>query len=143
MCIRDSGDDEDAASEAKEEREEEVPDEDDFADPAEIDDDSEEAIVPKMMRDPGQPTQREIDEHETAAHQPPRAWCKDCNRGRMQHDHHRMVERQDPPEETAIPCISMDYCFMGNSVTAAKDNPILVVFDNRTKSLGAWQVYRK
>ena len=61
----------------------------------------------------------------------------------MQHDHHRAVERQDPPEEAAIPIISMDYCFMGNARTAAKDNPILVVFDNRTQSLGELKVFKK
>ena len=32
---------------------------------------------------------------------------------------------------------------MGNSRTLAKDNPILVVYDNRTGALGAWQVYKK
>ena len=96
-----------------------------------------EAEVPKLMRDPGQPTERERADHELAAHQPPRAWCKFCGGGRMQHDHHRAVERQDPPEETAIPIISNDDCFMGNSKTAAKDNRIFVDFDNRTQSLGA------
>ena len=111
--------------------------------PANVDGDSEEAVVPKAMRDPGQPTEREREDHEVAAHQPPRAWCAECNGGRMQHDHHRQIHRQDPPEEIAIPCVSMDYCFMGSRDTLAKDNPILVVFDNRTKSLGAWQVYQK
>ena len=61
----------------------------------------------------------------------------------MQHDQHRKVERQDPPEEAAIPVISMDYCLLGNMRTAAKDNLILVVFDNRTQSLGAWNVFKK
>ena len=102
-----------------------------------------EAEVPKLMRDPGQPTAREREEHELAAHHPPRSWCDHCNSGRVQHDHHREIIRQDPPEETAIPCISIDDYFMGNSETAAKDNIILVVCDNRTKSLGAWQVYKK
>ena len=36
-----------------------------------------------------------------------------------------------------------DYFFMGNKPTAAKDNPILVVFDSRTNSLSAWQTYKK
>ena len=105
------------------------------------DEEPEEALRPKGMRDPGEPTQREREEHELT-HQPPRPSCFDCCSGRGQHDHHRSVERQDPPEETAIPCISMDYCFMGNSFTPAKNNPILVMFDNRTSTLGAWQVYR-
>ena len=122
----------------------EVPDqEDEVEEPQVEDEDIEEAAVPKLMTDPGQPTEREREEHELAAHQPPRPWCNHCNGGRMQHDHHRTIERQDPPEEVAIPCISMDYCFMGDRQTLAKDNPILVVFDNCTISLGAWQVYKK
>ena len=102
-----------------------------------------EAEMPKLMRDPGQPKERERADRELAARKPRRAWCRFCAGGRMQHDNHRAVERQDPPEETAIPIISMDYCFMGNSKTAAKDNPIFVDFDNRTQSLGAWQVFKK
>ena len=114
----------------------EVMDEEDVVAPDLNEDESEEAEAPKVMRDPGQPTEREREEHELASHQPPRAWCDHCNGGRMQHDHHREVDRQDPAEEAAIPCISIDYCFMGNGDTQAKDNPILVVFDNRTKALG-------
>ena len=61
----------------------------------------------------------------------------------MQHDQHRSTERQDPHGEVGIPCMLMDYCFMGNFQTLAKDNRILVVYDNRTQSLGARQAYRK
>ena len=121
----------------------EVPEEEGEVAPQGMEEDSEEAAVPKLMRDPGQPTEREREDHELAAHQPPRSWCEHCNGGRMQHDHHQSIKRQDPPEERAIPCISMDYCFIGSRNTLAKDNPILVVFDNRTGSLGAWQVYKK
>ena len=47
--------------------------------PANEDGDSEEAVVPKAMRDPGQPTEREREDHEVAARQPPRVWCAKCN----------------------------------------------------------------
>ena len=107
----------------------------------EEEEESEEAVVPKALRDPRQPTQRQREEHDLT-HLPPRAWCWWCNGGRIQHDQHRTVKALDPPEESAIPCISLDYCFMGNRETLPKDNPVLVVYDNRSKSLGAWQVYR-
>ena len=102
----------------------------------------EEAVTPQVMRDPGQPTAREREEHEIT-HLPPRPWCKWCCFGRGQHDHHRTVMRQDGPEEIAIPSISLDYCFMGSRHTKASDNPIVVAFDNRTNAMAAWQVFEK
>ena len=102
----------------------------------------EEALRPKALRDPGQPSQWEMIEHRLT-HLPPRPWCKYCMFGRAQHDQHRAVVKQDPSGDEAIPCISLDYCFMGNRNTIAKRNPILVVFDNRTGSLGAWQTFEK
>ena len=102
----------------------------------------EEAVTPQVMRDPGQLTAREREEHEIT-HLPPRPWCKWCCFGRGQHDHHRAVIRQDVPEEIAIPSISLDYCFMGNRHTKASDNLILVAFDNRTNAMVAWQVFEK
>ena len=48
------------------------------------DEDVEEAVKPLGLRNPGQPTQREIEEHELT-HQPPRPWCAHCNGGRGQH----------------------------------------------------------
>lgn len=47
--------------------------------------DSEEAVTPKAMRDPGQPAQREVDEHDLN-HIPFRAWCEFCMKGECQHD---------------------------------------------------------
>ena len=106
------------------------------------DEEVEEALSPTPLRDPGQPTKREREEHELT-HQPPRPWCDWCTKGRLHHDQHRKVVRLDPPEDEAIPTVSMDCTFMGNNRTCAADNPILVLFDNRSRALGAWQVYEK
>jgi len=106
------------------------------------DEEVEEAIKPLGLRDPGQPTQREIDEHELT-HQPPRPWCDHCNKGRGQHDHHRAIVRDDPLEESAIPTISLDYCFLGDEQVRASRNPILVIYDNRSTMIGAWQTKEK
>ena len=111
-------------------------------DGAEREEQAEEAVAPQIMRDPGQPTAREREEHEVT-HLPPRPWCKWCCLGRGQHDHHRTIVRVDEPQEIAIPAISLDYCFMGNSRTRAADNPVLVAFDNRTNAMAAWQVFEK
>ena len=101
-----------------------------------------EALRPKALRDPGEPSKWEIIEHRLT-HLPPRPWCKFCMFGRAQHDHHREVVRQDPEGEDSVPCISLDCCFMGNRDTIAKRNHILVVFDNRTCSIGAGRPMRK
>ena len=55
----------------------------------------EEAVRPIALRDPGQPTTSEREEHELT-HLPPRPWCDCCMRGRAQHDQHRTVPRSDP-----------------------------------------------
>jgi hypothetical protein len=46
----------------------------------------EEAQQPKQLRDPGQPTQAERDEHESHGHVAYRTWCQHCvaARGRGQ-----------------------------------------------------------
>ena len=106
------------------------------------DEEVEEAIKPVGLRDPGQPTKREREEHELT-HQPPRPWCDECNMGRGQHDHHQTIRRADPFEESAIPTISLDYCFLGDGDVRAARNPILVVFDNKSTMIGAWQTYEK
>ena len=42
---------------------------------------SEEAKTPEVLRDPGAPTQKEIEEH-NVTHLPFRSWCQHCVRGR-------------------------------------------------------------
>ena len=108
----------------------------------EEDDEVEEAIEPIALRDPGQPTAKERADHELT-HQPPRPWCDCCNGGRGQHDHHRAIPDAEELKEAAVPTISLDYCFMGDSDIRANRNPILVVYDNRSNMLGAWQTYEK
>ena len=102
----------------------------------------EEALIPKGLRDPWMPSERERAEHDLT-HQPPRPWCKHCVGGRSQHDQHRLVDRTDDDDEVSVPKVSLDYCFMGNSQTKAAHNPMLVAFDNRTGSIAAWQTYVK
>ena len=105
-------------------------------------DEPEEALAPKALRDPGEPTRREREEHDLT-HQPPRPWCRHCMKGRGQHDQHRTEKKDEDPGDAAVPTISLDYTFMGNKWTNASDNPVLVLYDHKTKAIGAWQVYRK
>ena len=49
----------------------------------------EEGVAPKALRQPYQPTQKQIDEHELT-HIPFRDWCVHCMRGRGQSNQHRI-----------------------------------------------------
>ena len=108
----------------------------------EVEGEGEEAVEAKKLRDPGEPTQAERAQHELT-HLPFRAWCRFCVFGRSQHDHHQRVVRVEDSMDAAVHVISLDYCFMGNNFTKAADNPVLVVFDSRTRAIGAFQVYSK
>ena len=75
--------------------------------PAEIeieDELGEEAATVPRLKDPGEPTQQEWDDH-IRTHVPFRAWCPHCVRGRAKNAPHLMVSR----DADAIPVISFDY----------------------------------
>ena len=64
----------------------------------------------KNIRDPGQPTAKEHQEHFTT-HRPYRSWCKFCVMGRGVNAPHRKSDAQDDLE--GVPHVSMDYGFFG------------------------------
>ena len=74
-------------------------------------DESEEAARPRILRDPGDPTPQEVDEH-NVTHMPYRAWCRHCVAGRGKEDPHRRVKQES--KEAGIPVSSVDYCFFGS-----------------------------
>ena len=70
----------------------------------------EEAMAPKLIRDPGQPTQKEREEHDVT-HLPFRSWCRVCLEAKGKEDpHHRVREER---KQQGVPVISIDYAFMG------------------------------
>ena len=73
----------------------------------------EEAEVARGVRDPGQPTQAERDEHDLT-HCPFRAWCGSCVRGQAKDDPHRKVAGEFA--ESDVTRVSMDYCFFTEEV---------------------------
>ena len=103
---------------------------------------SEEAVVPKQLRRPNQPTQKQIDDHRRASHIPYRSWCKWCVEGRGLHDHHQSGVEQDKLDK-CIPCVSTDYLFIGDQKTAAGHNPILGTYDNGTDTIKVYNTKRK
>ena len=65
----------------------------------------EEARAPEVLRDPGAPTAKEIEEHNTT-HLPLRSWCPRCVTGKAQDRPHRM--RKEAQMEKQVPEIVFD-----------------------------------
>ena len=95
---------------------------------------SEEAVVPKQLRRPDQPSQKEIDEHRRAGHIPYRSWCKCCVAGRGIHDQHQAGAEKNKLDKS-VPCVSLDFAFMGDEVTEASGNAIVCTYDDGTDSI--------
>ena len=102
-------------------------------------DGEDEALIAKPLRKPGEPSDQERREH-NITHWPARIWCKHCVEGRGLHDHHT-VSKEPPSDE--VPTVSIDYCFMGSSSVGAQDNPVLIVYDHRTRATGAYMTGNK
>ena len=67
----------------------------------------EEADSPIVAPDPGQPTQKEIDEHRVD-HAQFRSWCEHCVKGRARGQPHKSCDS----EKNAIPIFVFDYLFV-------------------------------
>ena len=104
----------------------------------------EEAADAPLLRDPGEPTQAEVDQH-NLTHAAFRSWCPHCVRGRARNNPHRAVQR----ESDAAPTLSFDYGFLSGGVqdessqTAAGFSPVLVMHDEVTSSVFSHAVPHK
>ena len=93
-----------------------------------------EARQPNVPLSIGRPTKREMEEH-CVSHWPFRSWCRHCVRGRaVSSSHRRKTAEAEEFARDRVPTISVDDCFMGDEESAAKDNPVLVVYDNQSGS---------
>ena len=75
----------------------------------EVEDESGEAREPRILRDPGAPTEAEVEQH-NVTHLPFRAWCPACVEGKARDRKHR---KQGGSDTKQIPEVVFDYCFMG------------------------------
>ena len=99
---------------------------------------SEEAKPPEVLRNPGAPTPREIEEH-NVTHLPFRSWCPHFVAGKAQD---RPDKKRDNQGEKQIPKIVFDYCFLGGK-DDAETLAVQVARDRRTQMLFAHVVPRK
>ena len=96
----------------------------------------------RNIRDPGQPTVKEHQEHMTT-HRPHRSWCKFCVMRRGVNAPHRKSDAQDDLE--GVPHVSMDYGFLGDLERESEEHvsPVLVIRERRHKMTWAMLVPRK
>ena len=94
----------------------------------------------RNVRDPGQPTAKEHQEHVTT-HQPYRSWCKFCVTGRGVNAPHRRSNAQD--DFDGMPHVSVDYGFLGERDFEGQTSPVLVIRERRHKMTWAMLVPRK
>ena len=94
----------------------------------------EEARPPEVLRDPGAPTQKELEDH-SITHLPFRSWCPHCVSGKAQDRPHRM--KKEDQMEKQIPEIVFDYGFFGGredeetlAVQVARDRKTQMIFAN-------------
>ncbi|CAE8634939.1 unnamed protein product [Polarella glacialis] len=89
---------------------------------------AEEATNAKVLKDPRQPTQQEVEEH-CATHLPFRSWCSQCVRGRKKNPAHYNQKRV---AAGSVPSVHLDYCFLRDG-----DEELLTVIVVRDKITGA------
>ena len=104
----------------------------------EMDEEEYEARPAKKMRDPGAPTEEEIQAH-NITHMPFRAWCPACVAGKAKGRPHRQGEEE---EKKGVPQIVFDYGFMGSDGDE-ETMAIQVAKDRRSRMIFAHVVPRK
>ena len=108
----------------------------------EVEEEPEQAVAPKVSKDPGLPTAQEREAHR-ATHLPYRAWCEECVMASKSNPGHKHT-KYEPPE---IPEVGVDYGFLreegeDSSLTlmVVKDRESRVIFTHQVPTKGAgWQ----
>ena len=102
-----------------------------------MDEEPEEARVPKVLKSPLQPTAREVDER-NLTHLPFRDWCPHCIMGKARNIPHK----KQKDREHLVPHIHVDYGFLGTEEDEEK-MIIQVARDEESRALLAHAVPRK
>ena len=90
-----------------------------------------EAHEGRGMRKPKAPTKKEMEEH-LPTHLPYREWCPQCVAGQAIGIQHKSKGKD---EEAIGITVSMDYCFLSNTEDDEEKEPVLVMYDDRTKAV--------
>ena len=84
----------------------------------------------RVARNPGDPTDKEVEEHVT--HLPHRSWCPVCVKARGKEEAHKKVR-----EQGEVPTVSMDYKSFGEASTEEDKVTMIVVKDETTGCVAA------
>ena len=95
---------------------------------SDADDEHEEGMKAKNVKNVYLPSQQEIEEHELTC-LPFRDWCPHCVQGKGVSAAHRKRKK----EEMQIPVISMDYMGLTKREPGEGENPIIVIVDRKSK----------
>ena len=95
---------------------------------SDADDEAEEGIKVKGVKNVYLPSQQEIEEHELTC-LPFRDWCPYCVQGKGVSAAHK--KRKE--EETQVPVISMDYMGLSKREPEEGGNPIIVLVDRKNE----------
>ena len=79
-----------------------------------MDDTTDQALVPKLLSAPQEPTEQERELH-NLTHMPYRAWCPLCVKRKGRQDYHKQVYDKRP-------VIQVDYCFLARKLTDDEGN---------------------
>ena len=115
----------------------------DLAEQADGDFECQECVAPRILPDPGQPTQQQLDDHriDQLFYRP---WCPECVAGRATGEQH-----QQRTEEKQISTFSMDYLFLTKSRVVEKEDllegeevemKVIVAKDSQSKTVFAHTV---
>ena len=88
----------------------------------------------RVARDPGAPTEREVEEH-NATHLPHRSWCPVCVKARSKEDPHDKRSRKK--EQDGKPIVAMDYKSFGEDADGDDKLTMIVLKDQVTGCVAA------
>ena len=108
------------------------------------------ATQARGIRQPGQPSRKDIDEH-NLTHAEFRDWCEECVRGKGRRDQHRRAIEKEETDSGSISTYAIDYMYLTEDMEIIKEDeaekrklklgrPILVGHDRRTGAITAHQV---
>ena len=88
----------------------------------------------KIARDPGAPTEQEVEEH-NATHLPHRSWCPVCVKARSKEDPHDKKKKQKDKE--GKPIVAMDYKTLGEEADEDDKITMMVIKDEASGCVAA------
>ena len=94
---------------------------------------TDEAQIPKVITDPGDPSPEEIEEHYLSKHLPFRAWCKCCVLAKAKDSQYKRIEHGKVKDGVSI--VGLDFCHPGEDDDSVDKMAILVVKDFPSKAL--------